>query len=275
MDHPTRRGFVCGSLALAGAGSAQAQTPPLEVLVWGSGPRVVLVHGSVSNGPLTWGEQKPLAERWRLEVVNRRGYGKSVPPAVRQDFEEDAQDIAALLGEGAHLVGHSYGALGALIAAAARPQAVRSLTVNEPPAFGLVKGDAQADAIAARTLQLRRRDIKDPRAFLEAFRENIGGPGQPPLPDPLPPALEQGVRVTMTGRDPGEANIPLDALKRTSFPKLVTSGGHHPAFEAVCDHIASELKAERSVIRGAGHSTQRTGAPFNARLEAFLKGAGA
>jgi pimeloyl-ACP methyl ester carboxylesterase len=275
MD-PTRRSFICagGSLALLGATAARAQNQPLEVIAWGgSGPRVVLVHGSVSNGPMTWGEQKPLAERWRLEVVNRRGYGKSAVPRVRQDFEEDAVDIAELLGDGAHLVGHSYGALGALIAAAARPQAVRSLTINEPPAFGLIKGNAAADAIAARTIELRQRDIKEPRAFLEAFRENIGGPGQPPLPDPLPAALEQGVRTTMTGRDPSEANIPLDALKRTSFPKLVVSGGHHPAFEAVCDFVASELKAERAVIRGAGHNTPRTGAPFNARLEAFLKGA--
>jgi pimeloyl-ACP methyl ester carboxylesterase len=273
----TRRGFVCagGSLALLGARAVRAQTPPLEVIVWGAGPRVILVHGSVANGPMTWGEQKPLGERWRLEVVNRRGYGKSAAPRVRQDFEEDAVDIAELLGDGAHLVGHSYGALGALIAAAARPQAVRSLTINEPPAFGLVKGNAAADEISARTTQLRQRDIKEPRAFLEAFRENIGGPGQPALPDPLPPPLEQGVRTTMTGRDPGDASIPLDALKRTSFPKLVMSGGHHPAFEAVCDLIATELKAERAVIRGAGHSTPRTGAPFNARLEAFLKAASA
>jgi pimeloyl-ACP methyl ester carboxylesterase len=271
----TRRRFLAspGSLALLGATAARAQTPPLEVLVWGAGARVVLVHGSVSNGPMTWSEQKPLAERWRLEVVNRRGYGKSAPPAVRQDFEEDARDIVELLGDGAHLVGHSYGALGALIAAAARPHAVRSLTINEPPAFGMIKGNAAADEISARTTQLRQRDIKEPRAFLEAFRENISGPGQPPLPDPLPAALEQGVRTTMTGRDPSEAQIPLDALKRTTFPKLVMSGGHHPAFEAVCDLIATELTAERAVIRGAGHSTQRTGAPFNARLEAFLKGA--
>ena len=44
--------------------------------------------------------------RWRLEVLNRRGYGKSPPPEVRSDFEEDARDIAALLGDDAHLVGH-------------------------------------------------------------------------------------------------------------------------------------------------------------------------
>lgn len=272
----TRRNFLlsAGSLALLGAPAARAQASPLEVIAWGgSGPRVVLVHGSVANGPMTWGEQKPLSERWRLEVVNRRGYGKSAAPKVRQDFEEDAADVADLLGDGAHLVGHSYGALGALIAAAARPQAVRSLAINEPPAFGLVKGNAAADEIAARTTQLRQRNITEPRAFLEAFRENIGGPGQPPLPDPLPPPLEQGVRTTMTGRDPSDASFPLDALRRAAFPKLVVSGGHHPAFEAVCDVIATQIKAERAVIRGAGHNTPRTGAPFNTRLEAFWKGA--
>jgi pimeloyl-ACP methyl ester carboxylesterase len=105
------------------------QSASLEVVVWGSGPRVILVHGSVFNGPLTWNEQRPLGERWRLEVLNRRGYGKSPPPEVRSDFEEDARDIAALLGDDAHLVGHSFGAIGALYAAALRPNAVRSLTI--------------------------------------------------------------------------------------------------------------------------------------------------
>jgi pimeloyl-ACP methyl ester carboxylesterase len=70
---------------------------------------VVFVHGAVFNGPLMWNEQRPLGESWRLEVLNRRGYGKSPPPEVRSDFEEDARDIAALLGDDAHLVGHSYG----------------------------------------------------------------------------------------------------------------------------------------------------------------------
>src|SRR5215470_4593090 len=152
----------------------KAQSASLEVVVWGFGPRVVLVHGSNFNGPLTWKEQRPLGERWRLEVLNRRGYGKSPPPAVRSDFEEDARDIAALLGDGAHLVGHSYGAIGALYAAALRPQAVRSLVINEPPAFRLLKGDAAADAIVAAQAALRR-DV-EPRAFLEAFLDTITAP---------------------------------------------------------------------------------------------------
>ena len=248
---------------------------PLEIVVWGSGPRVVLVHGSVSNGPLTWAEQRSLGEHWRLEVVNRRGYGNSPAPAVRSDFEEDAQDIAAVLGEGAHLVGHSYGAIGALYAAALRPHAVRSLAVIEPPAFGLAKGNTAADTMTATQAALRRNVA--PRVFLESFLRVVnGGPGAPPLapiPDPLPPALEQGARAAMAQRNVWEAEIPLDALRRTSFPKLIVSGGHHPAFEAVCDVLYRELKAERATIRGGGHGVPRTGVPFNERLDTFLKGA--
>ena len=61
-------------------------------------------------------EQKPLAERWQLVVVNRPGFAPN-PPEPRCDFEADAEAIAALLDEPAHLVGHSYGGLIALLAA--------------------------------------------------------------------------------------------------------------------------------------------------------------
>jgi pimeloyl-ACP methyl ester carboxylesterase len=249
----------------------KAQSASLEVVVWGSGTSVILVHGSVFNGPLTWKEQRPLGQRWRLEVLNRRGYGKSPPPEVRSDFEQDARDIAALLGGGAHLVGHSFGAIAALYAAALRPEAVRSLTINEPPAYRLVKGNAAADAVNARVQEVRR-DVHEPRAFIEAFRRIIAGPEAPSpasIPDPLPPELQQGALTAMAQRDPNEADIPLDALRQTSFPKLVTSGGHSSVFEAICDVLQHELNAERAIIRGAGHSVPHTGTPFNERLELF------
>jgi hypothetical protein len=53
------------------------------------------------------------------------------------------------------------------------------------------------------------------------------------------------------------------------------AGGHDPAFDAACDVLERRLDAERSVIPGAGHSVQRTGAPFNERLETFLTAAAA
>lgn len=51
------------------------------------------------------------------------------------DYDIDAQDVVALLGDGAHLVGHSYGGVVAMLAAGRCPQTVRSLTLIEPAAY--------------------------------------------------------------------------------------------------------------------------------------------
>lgn len=74
----------------------------------------------------------------------------------------------------------------------------------------------------------------------------------------------------MVERGPWEAVVPLDELRRALCPKLVVSGAHSSVFEKVCAAFQRGLDAERAVIPGARHSVQRTGAPFNARLEAFL-----
>ena len=111
----------------------------LHLVVWGEGVPVILVHGSMSTGVETFSEQKPLVDRYRLILLDRRGYGAS--PFTRcSDFEVDAQDIVDLLENPTHLVGHSYGAVACLVAAAMQPQKILSLTVIEPPAFGLVRG---------------------------------------------------------------------------------------------------------------------------------------
>src|SRR5258707_7176449 len=105
--------------------------PDLEVMREGCGPPVLLIHGSVVGAGRTWRHQLALVGSWTLAMPNRPGFGASRPLA-RGDFEAEAPLFAALLGDGAHLVGHSYGAVIALYAAALRPGAVRSLTVSEP-----------------------------------------------------------------------------------------------------------------------------------------------
>jgi pimeloyl-ACP methyl ester carboxylesterase len=215
-------------------------------------------------------QQRPLAERWTLLVVDRPGYG-STAPVEREDFEVDAGLVAELLDEGAHVVGHSYGGVVALLAAARRPEAVRSLTVIEPPAFGVARGHPAVDEFVARSQEHWERRPRDPEEFLRGFLELVGSDLRPT--SPLSPELERGARVLFVERGPWEAEIPLAALARAPFPKLVCSGGHHPAFDAVCDVLEERLGAERAVIPGARHSVQRTGAPFNERLEAFLRAA--
>jgi hypothetical protein len=106
------------------------------------------------------------------------------------------------------------------------------------------------------------------RDFLEGFFRLMGL--QAKLPDPLPPALETPTRLLMRCRFPWTAEFPPSGFARVPFRSLIISGGHSPVFETVCDVLAEQLKAERSVISGAGHSVPRTGTPFNDRLAAFL-----
>jgi pimeloyl-ACP methyl ester carboxylesterase len=93
--------------------------------------RVVLIHGSGGNAESAWGPVQPLADRFELVTPNRGGYPPN-PPLDRIDFDEQADELAPLLGDGAHLVGHSYGGVIALLIAARRPEAVLSLAVSEP-----------------------------------------------------------------------------------------------------------------------------------------------
>jgi pimeloyl-ACP methyl ester carboxylesterase len=242
----------------------------LDVLTLGDGPRVVLVHGSIVDGRRTWHNQLELAQRWSLVVPNRPGFGAS-PPLARNDFDAEAPLVAELLGDGAHLVGHSYGAVIALLAAARRPEAVRSLTVSEPGCLRVAAGHPAVDTMIAQGTELfRRRDEIPPRTFVALFR--AGAQSARETPEVLPDWLERGARLVMEERPSWEADVPLAALAAASFPKLVLSGDHSPAFEAVCDAVAEGIGAQRDTIAGRGHTIPAAGAPYNARLEAFLRG---
>jgi pimeloyl-ACP methyl ester carboxylesterase len=230
--------------------------------------RVVLIHGSVGNGPATWSAVQPLAEHWDLVVPNRGGYPPN-PLLERIDFERQAEELAPLLEDGAHLVGHSYGGVISLLIAARHPGSVRSLTVSEPPAFGVARGDSAVEKLVAALDAYFSDPPEEPAEFLRGFLERVGSDVR--LPEPLPPELEQGARAARAERPPWEAEIPLDELAAAPFPKLVVSGAHHPAFDAVCDVLEERLGAERAVLPGAGHSLPR--APgYPERLKAFLDG---
>jgi pimeloyl-ACP methyl ester carboxylesterase len=63
----------------------------------GTGPALVLVHGSVQNS-VTWAGQESLADELTLVLPDRPGYPPN-PPLQRIDFAGQAADMAALLGD--------------------------------------------------------------------------------------------------------------------------------------------------------------------------------
>jgi pimeloyl-ACP methyl ester carboxylesterase len=241
---------------------------PPRVETLGRGPTVVLVHGSFANAEFQWVMQRPLAASFTLVLPNRSGYPPH-PPREQIDFYEQADDIAALLGDGAHLVGFSYGGVVSLLAAARRLQAVRSLTVIEPPALWLARGNPDVDRLAQEIFTLFWSGPSEPLRFVEQFLPLFGT--KLPLPKTLPPPLEQGARALMVERPPWDARIQLDDIAAAPFPKLVISGAHSPALDAVCDVLEAELEADRAVIPGAGHNIPLVGGPFNEALAAFIE----
>jgi pimeloyl-ACP methyl ester carboxylesterase len=255
---------------MCGVSHPVQRVPPLAVDTWGSGEPVILVHGSLATGSDEWQAQLPLAaEGFRLLVIDRRGYGRS-PAAPGEDFLADAADIAALMGEGAHLVGHSYGGLGAMLAAAAQPRQTLSLTLLEPATFSLAPRSSAASALVDHLRAMWGEPGSD-REWATRFLEAVGS-DPASLPEGLLDAAAALVGVLRNGRAPWTAELPLAALERAGFAKLVVSGGHHPGFEALCDTLARKIGASRRTLAGAGHEVQFVGEPLNQALLQLWRG---
>ena len=242
----------------------------LFVESWGTGTPVVLVHGSLATALDEWQAQRPLAdEGFRLVVFDRRGYGQS-PAADGEDFLRDADDIVELMGDGAHLVGHSYGGLGALVAAAKRPDATLSLALLEPGAFSLGQHNPSARQLVDDLRRLWKEDLPD-RDWVIRFLTAVGSDPEampPELVDaavPLVPVLRRGRRSLW------DADLPLTELASAPFPKLVVSGGHSAGFDAICDDLAERIGASRMLVAGAGHEIQFTGPSINEALLALWR----
>ncbi|MFF8917304.1 alpha/beta fold hydrolase [Streptomyces sp. NPDC015032] len=201
----------------------------------------------------TWGSdstygfagQRPLADSRPLLLIDRRGYGDS-PDTARSDFDIDAQDIVEVLGDrasavrlgGAHLVGHGNGAVAALIAAARRPDLVRSLALIQPSAF-----TAAAHHPVVADLLDRVRDsapgIPDdvtPEQYLRASTEGLGMA----MPEPTPRRL-RAVATSMRERPIWEAEIPLEAIRDAALPTLVICGTWERAPAAYREHVGLPL----------------------------------
>jgi pimeloyl-ACP methyl ester carboxylesterase len=115
---------------------------------FGSGPRLVLLHGSMSSGAHHVELARFLSDTFTVVVPDRRGRGLSGPYRPGDELDQELDDVAALLdGTGAtFLWGLSSGACIALHAARTMT-AIQKVAIFEPP---LVPDRAQAAAVLER-----------------------------------------------------------------------------------------------------------------------------
>jgi pimeloyl-ACP methyl ester carboxylesterase len=228
--------------------------------------RLVLVHGSWVDHK-QWDLVVPaLAESLRVLTYDRRGHSQSEPSSGEGTFEQDIADLAALIEQldfaPAVLVGNSFGAIVSLGLAARRPDLIRSVSVHEPPLFGLLAGDPLCAPILAAVnprigavLELIARG--EAPAAAEQFVEVAIGPGSWAQ---LPPGVQQTfINNASTfldeSRDPVWQIPDLAALSRFTKPLRLTHGElSPPLFPAVSSRIAAAVPgADVQTFPGTGH----------------------
>ena len=126
---------------------------PLAVWIDGSGPALVMVHGSIADHTTFDPFVEVLRDNLTTFSMDRRGFGASGDGdvyAIERDFEDVAtvvDTVAARTGGPVDLWGHSYGANCAM-GAAARTGNVYHLVLYEP-SLGLAYPPGSIDAIEA------------------------------------------------------------------------------------------------------------------------------
>jgi pimeloyl-ACP methyl ester carboxylesterase len=110
-------------------GSVRANGISFATLEAGDGPLVLLLHGFPDNA-WTWEYQLPVLARegYRAVAPFLRGYAPSEVPSGGLDPEDITSDLAALVGalgeSSARVVGHDWGGLATLSAAALHPRLI-------------------------------------------------------------------------------------------------------------------------------------------------------
>lgn len=126
----------------------------------GSGPALLLIHGALLNGTLSWWAVLPtFAESFTVYAMDRRGRAPS-GDAKQYSVLNEADDIAAVvesIGGPVIVLAHSYGAFASLVALD-RLKGVSHLILYEPPVFFDRPDSAAVIASLEHALEANDRD---------------------------------------------------------------------------------------------------------------------
>jgi len=223
------------------------------------GPPLLLVHGSTGTRARWSPVRGPLAQRYTVHAMDRRGRGLSTAEAGPYSLQREAEDVAAVaeaVGGDVYVVGHSYGALAVLEAALITP-AFRRVVVYEPPVpspgLGVVSPDGWAH------LKALTETGSNPREILDIFyRETLHLPETAieDLADREFRYLAGSIAHTAI-RELAEVSAyrPIERLADIAVPVRILFGTESPAhFRAATAAVAAQIPGATIVaLRGQGH----------------------
>jgi pimeloyl-ACP methyl ester carboxylesterase len=207
----------------------------------GSGPGVVCLHANASTSSQWRALMDSLAPRLHVLAADGYGAGKSPPwpsdrPVALRDEVALLEPVFARAGDPFVLVGHSYGAAVALIAAVTQPHRVRAVALYEPTLFALVDAaspppndaDGIRNAVARAAAALDAGDQDGAARHFIDFWMGAGAWDQTPEPRKGPIAASvanvRGWASALLGEP-----TPLQAFSRLNVPVLYMTGKKSPA----------------------------------------------
>jgi pimeloyl-ACP methyl ester carboxylesterase len=221
----------------------------LEVAEVGSGGRrVVFVHGVLDRGRSFNRVARALDGACRMEWYDRRGYGRSRElPGAPAAIDRHVDDLIAVLdGRPAVLVGHSFGGVAALGAAARCPELVDAVAVYETSIAWAPGWDA--DGMAA------IYSAADPEG---AALELMLGAAYGHMDDDERAWRRIEARAFLTEEQSVRAGAPYDVARITA--PVVYGHGDEIVMPQVVEFLAANIDHfETERIPGASHHAHRT-----------------
>jgi len=231
----------------------------------GSGPALLLIHGALLNGSISWGLVLPkLAGHFTVYVMDRRGRAPS-GDGKEYSLSKEADDIAAVvqaIGQPVKILAHSYVAL-ATLEALDRLKGVTQLMLYEPP-FTLQPLGPEA---ATRIANMERALAAGDRAQVATIflRDQIGAPEErlkafqsSPI---WPLVLQIASTLPRESRTVNTARSWDDRLANWKVPTTMLVGSESPAMlKDTTAFVAKTIPGcQVVVLQGQGH-----GAPLEA-----------
>ena len=257
-----------------------ADGTPIAFERTGSGPSLVVVHGSTADHT-RWEPIRPtLAGQFTVYAMDRRGRGES-GDAQEYALERELADVAAVvesIGETVHLLGHSYGAIVSLESAVQLddPDHLDALVLYEPP-LPVSDLDPDSEAVLAEMEALIETGERE-QALLLFFRDVVDAP--PTELDALRSAPNWPARVeavhTVIREERARKAYEFDAAKFAALttPTLLLVGSETaPFLRQATEALDHALPNSRIVImEGQAHAAMNT-APelFVDEVLAFLR----
>jgi pimeloyl-ACP methyl ester carboxylesterase len=214
-----------------------------EYVVAGAGSALVVLHGGLSNRDDLNDQLDALTARYRVWRPDRRGHGTTpdAPGPITYDnmADDTIEFLESVVGEPAHLIGYSDGAMVGLLVALRRPDLVRKLVL-----MGLyVNRDGEAEWFGRYVREATAAAV--PESLRRAYGER-----SPDGPEHFDVVAEKIFHLWRT-----EPDLPVDALRELAAPTLLVQGDDDIV---TLEHGVAMARAipdaQLAVVPGASHT---------------------